>query len=289
MSEKQKQAWSVAFAVFCGGFCGMVLGQYLAEQLPFIWGGLLAWTACVVIGGIVGYISVDPWDLISKIPSAGKAVWKDARELFTPSLSTKRLCAFCLRNKGTMTLLCLSNLSWFAVGIFAMVYGIYSMIPLSIGNLVFAIATLSWYFHFLSVCSGIWGIESPLNRNDLWRANELLGVMRNELFLIGNSVVLPLFVIYLLLEKFWCVVSFVPKLIGLVVSFFWNLYCLTHTNARLIAMVDAALFAGVAFFAHSIALALLISVIGAIWGVVNYLFIAPILVPRVELMFAREV
>jgi hypothetical protein len=282
MSEKQKQAWSVFFEVFCGVFCGWVVGQYLTQQLSSGWGGLVAWTACVVTGGLLGYVLVDPWSFFAKLPNAVRVAWREC----VKSASSWPRCACFWKYRGTVALVLLSNVAWFACAFFAKKEGI--LLPED--RLLPTFLSAAWLSHSIFACMIFLAISDPKVRTASSFTDELIRAPRMRdarvtLFQYGNPVcfvliVLPLLVC-LLIQEIWRyairLFAGLPSLLRFVCFVGWHLYKLTHTKARLIAMADAALFAGAAFFTHSITLGLLILLIGAIWGVVNCLFIAPIL------------
>lgn len=298
MNAQKQSVWAVMFAVFCGVICGWVVGQQLNTHLAFGW-GWLAWVGCVVSGGLIGYVFVDPWGFCVQAPAAARLAWNECREQLTPSSMTRARYRFLWSNKGELLLLLAINLSWWGLFV-AFLYiesgskqrgELVEVVTVIIGFIVilgvlfhtiFCIMVLQELLQLLTV-DQVSLIQFGINNGE-----KKLGELR-ESRKFNPPYVLFYFLPRLLLEviwenavKCWGFVLRSPWLFWLVVRFCWHTYKLTHTSARLIAMADAALFCGVVYFTNSLGWAAVIALSGALWGAVNVVVIAPRLVPLVD-------
>lgn len=303
--KDKKSVFEVMFAVACGVLCGWFVGRYLAANLsPAL--GWLAWLGCVTSGGIVGYIVVDPWWFCVMLPAAVRSAWSEYRSSLVPSFDTRLIWAFRWRHRGTIVLILFANLSWAVcaiVGCWALVL-VKDVNELYFGPL-FSFGVLGWFFHSTFVCFEIGSVNRIIfcgygsRRKRIKKAHKEMTELREFLFLQGNSVLFCLILVPYglfcaameIVPKIWsaaCLLRYVPHLLWCFCSILWHAYRLTHTSKRLITMGDAVLFSGVAYFTSDIRLALTCAVVGALWGAVNLVVIAPWVAPKVEPLFVSK-
>lgn len=304
MNEHKNSGWAVFFAVFCGVICGWVVGHFLSAHLTPD-GGWLAWAGCVVAGGLSGYVLVDPWGFIAKIPVALKTAWKEFS--FAPTEETRARNKFVWQNKGTLALYVLVNLSWWGClycGI--RLESIFHNSGVALYALVCAfvgISAVACLFHSLIVVvefAKLFDVYKSIIVDSLYVRLDQAKKDLEETRIILIKAVNPFSIFFLMMPFIVCflakqlallllgLVMAVPSIISFCLRTLWHAYKLTHTSARLIAMGDATLFAGAVYFTESVWVALSCAVIGGLWGVINLIVIAPRLVPIVEPLFVAK-
>lgn len=251
----------IFLAVFCGAFVGTVVAL---QMVPVLWWiGLLA-------GGLVGYLSYQPMQVIRAIPQAlrvaGKAV-----------LQTMRVSAVWLGMTAITCLLFLMLLlicNLYAALFLRLFTDSFASIDPALMSLSFVFATLfaigyeihidAWTgnneFHHRSLICAI--KQANQLRVSWWILHRALPKVMKALFEV--LIWTPKILFYYLPITLWLL----AKSCGIFVkTFAVTLFKLIHSDERLLCLVDAMIGTAIGFFLHN---ALAGALIGGVFGVTNY-------------------
>ena len=217
--------------IFIACSLGAGIGAFVALQLnQYLW-----WLG-MIVGGVIGYLSYDFKAVINAIPMAYKAVkgWKPRKE--------NVLAAVYGIFWALLWVLCLIPISFF------------SFVSLEIQG------TLSLFWMICLLFS--LGIS----------ANKLYDIEENDkrifcLLKLWNPFSFTFYGFYGMTKmSVWCIKR-IPDLLRFTGQFLKQLFILIHSEIRLLCGIDAAIGAGIGYFAGNAIVGVLI---GGIFGVINY-------------------
>lgn len=265
-------------------FFGILIGLFTAWSLNPLVGSYwpVDLVAGAILGGLFSYLACDCEGAVRAVPRAWSHACQAAKGVihWQPSAAMK----IALKTFPVIFYYCLAYAGWITLA--AAVIAPFAPKPQGFSPILFGAGCT--FLLTLLICM----IEC-LNIAFMTNASAKARAVRSDVITIGRDLNPATVLLYYLPRAIYKGACWTPTIlrqfgqfgqaiVRLLIIFVWQLYVLIHTQLRLICLLDSVIFIGGFYFTHSIPFAFLAATLGAIWGVINYVVIAPRIVPRAE-------
>jgi hypothetical protein len=257
-----RKSYSTAIACGFGAFIGGLVANQFASHLPFL--DSLAGFVGMLVGGFVGYITIDFREICTAIPRAwSKTInWRPYRPFWVAAL--------------TYPLPWLIIMLYMVIGFYLSMYHHIKLTNKEVISVMEIVADIFLFFAVILFFGGISNLKKDAKGRNFRSLRSLVRSNRADLK-FARDLTPPYLVFrtfkalqFCVKELAWAIMllRFMPAILSTLGQFCKELFILVHSDRRVVCFMSAATGAGIGFFGFHQVVAGLVA--GAVLGFIDY-------------------